>query len=300
MLQSISRSPNWLTSVPFTSSATCLSKLLGEVHQVVVVGVGLVELEHGELGVVAGGDALVAEVAVDLVDAIEAADDEALEIKLRGDAQEKIDIERVVMRDEGPCGRASGDGLHHRSFDLDEAAGIEKAADGLYDAGALGEYLAHFGIDEIHVTHTIAQFNIGEPVKLFRHREKILGKEGEVLDVDAEFAGAGAEEISFNANVVADVEELVEFPELIADGILLDVDLKFLAGLLKMREAGFAHQADGDEASSNGDCSALGFKFLARSGGELGENLRHLVAATKVMRVGRLTKRFDLLQLLFA
>ena len=39
-------------------------------HEVVVVGVGLVELEHGELGVVAGADALVAEVAVDLVDAV--------------------------------------------------------------------------------------------------------------------------------------------------------------------------------------------------------------------------------------
>jgi hypothetical protein len=137
-------------------------------------------------------------------------------------------------------------------------------------------------------------------VKLLRHREKVLGEEGEVLDVDTEFAGAGAEEISFDADVVADVEELVEFPELIADGILLDVDLKFLAALLKMREAGFAHQADGDEASGNGYGGALGLKFFARAGSELGENLRHLVAATKVMRVGRLTKSFDLLQLLFA
>jgi hypothetical protein len=137
-------------------------------------------------------------------------------------------------------------------------------------------------------------------VKLLGHREKVLGEETEVLDVDAEFAGAGTEEISFDADVVADVEELVEFPELIADGILLDVDLKLLAALLKMSETRFAHQADGDEASGNGDGSALGLEFFARAGGELGENLRHLVAATKVMRVGRLTKSFDLLQLLFA
>jgi hypothetical protein len=137
-------------------------------------------------------------------------------------------------------------------------------------------------------------------VKFLRHREKVLGEEGEVLDVDAEFAGAGAEEISFDADVVADVEELVELPELVSDGILLDVDLEFFARLLKMREAGFAHQAYGDKASGNGYGGALGFKFFARAGGELGENLRHLVAATKVMRVGRLTKSFDLLQLLFA
>ena len=44
--------------VPFTSSATCLQHLLGQVHQVDVVGVGLVELQHGELGIVLGRDAL--------------------------------------------------------------------------------------------------------------------------------------------------------------------------------------------------------------------------------------------------
>ena len=47
-------------------------EFFAELHQVVVVRVGLVELEHGELGVVAGADAFVAEVAVDLVDTVEA------------------------------------------------------------------------------------------------------------------------------------------------------------------------------------------------------------------------------------
>jgi hypothetical protein len=48
--------------------------LLGEVDQVAVVRVGLVELQHRELGIVPGGQPLVAEVAVDLIDALEAAD----------------------------------------------------------------------------------------------------------------------------------------------------------------------------------------------------------------------------------
>ncbi len=51
-----------------------------------VVAVGLVELEHGELGVVFGADTFVAEIAVDFVDAVEAADYEALEEELGGDA----------------------------------------------------------------------------------------------------------------------------------------------------------------------------------------------------------------------
>src|SRR4051812_2729826 len=78
-----------------------LDELFREVHQVVVVGVGLIELEHGELGVVPGADAFVAEVTVDLVDAVEATDDEALKVELGRDAEEEVEVELVVVGDEG-------------------------------------------------------------------------------------------------------------------------------------------------------------------------------------------------------
>ncbi len=120
-------------------------EFFAELHQVVVVGVGLVELEHGELGVVFGADALVAEVAVDLVDAVEAADDQSLQIQLGRDAQEEIEVERVVMRGEGLRGCASGDLVHHRGFDFEVAAAVEEFADGAEDGGAFDEDLADVG-----------------------------------------------------------------------------------------------------------------------------------------------------------
>ena len=45
-------------------------EFFAELHQVVVVRIGLVELKHSELGVVLGADALVAEVAIDLINAV--------------------------------------------------------------------------------------------------------------------------------------------------------------------------------------------------------------------------------------
>ncbi len=63
-------------------------------HDVVVVGVGLVAFEHGELGVVLEADALVAKDAADLVDLVEAADDQALEVQLRRDAQVEVAVQR--------------------------------------------------------------------------------------------------------------------------------------------------------------------------------------------------------------
>ncbi len=120
---------NSVTVVPFTSLRDERHQVFGDLHQVVVVRVGLVELEHRELGVVLRAHALVAEVAIDLVDAVESADDKALEIKLRRDAQEQILVERVVVGAEGPRRRAAGDLLHHRRFDFQVAALVEESAD---------------------------------------------------------------------------------------------------------------------------------------------------------------------------
>ena len=221
-----------------------------------IVGVGLVGLEHGELGIPAPSQAFVAEVAVDLVDAVEAADDQALQIKLGRDAQVEIHVERVVMGDERPRDGAAGDGLHHRRFDFDEAVRVEGAAHRLHQLRALQKDFAHLGIHhQVDIALAVAQFDVGEPVPLLGQGQQVFAEEGDLLDVDAEFAGAGAEQISADADVVAEVEQFVELESLVADGIFLDVDLQPLAALLEVGESGLAHEADRHDASGDADIS---------------------------------------------
>ena len=100
--------------------------LFGERHHVLIVGVCLVELQHGEFRIVLCGDALIAKVSVDFIHTIEAADDQALQIKLRRNAEIQVEIEGVVMRPERPRDRSARNGLHHRCFDFDISARIEK------------------------------------------------------------------------------------------------------------------------------------------------------------------------------
>ena len=97
-------------------------QLLGERHHVGVVGEGLVQLEHRELGVVPRRQALVAEHTGDLEHPVEAADDEPLQVQLGRDAQVQVHVERVVVRDERPGGGAAGDRVEDRRLDLDVAA----------------------------------------------------------------------------------------------------------------------------------------------------------------------------------
>src|SRR3546814_8573024 len=83
-----------------------------------------------------------AEVAVDLVHALEATDDQALEVELRRHAQEQVQVERVVMRGERLGRRTTGQVMHHRRLDFEEAPRVEPATDRADHLRALDEHLA--------------------------------------------------------------------------------------------------------------------------------------------------------------
>ena len=83
-------------------------------------------------------------------------------------------------------------------------------------------------------------------------------------DVDSEFAGAGAEEMTANADMVAEVEELVEGEGVFADVVFANVDLEALAAPLDLREAGFALDANGHDAAGDRNLGAAPFELFAR------------------------------------
>ena len=183
--------------------------LLGQRHQLTILAVGLVELEHRELGVVLRGDPLVAEVAVDLVDPLETADRQPLEIQLRRDAQEQVHVERVVMRHERPRQRAAGNRLHHRRLDLEIAAAVQKAANRGEHSASDGEHLARVGIDDqVEIPLAVARLDVRQPMPFLGQRQETLGQELERGGPDRQLVGLGAEDAPLHADEVAEVEKL--------------------------------------------------------------------------------------------
>src|SRR6202000_2308430 len=102
----------------------------------------LIPLDHRELRVVLVGDALVAEVLAKLIDALEATDDQPLEIQLCGDPQVQVAVESVVVGCEGTRHSAAVERLQDRGFDLDEAVAVERAADRRDDPRTVDEQLS--------------------------------------------------------------------------------------------------------------------------------------------------------------
>ena len=140
-----------------------------QLHQVMVVRVGLVKLKHREFGIVPRRDPFIAEIAIDLVDAIEAADHQPLEIKLWGDAQIEVEIKSVVVSRERLRGRAARDRLHHRGFNFDVASFIEELPQRPQYPCPLYEHFAHVDIHEqIDIPLPIAKLYVCQAVILLR------------------------------------------------------------------------------------------------------------------------------------
>ena len=59
-----------------------------------------------------------------------------------------------------------------------------------------------------------------------------------------ELASFGAEQISGDSHVIAEIKQFVKLETVFADGIFFHVNLEPLPILLQMREASFSHQAN--------------------------------------------------------
>ena len=126
-------------------AGSLLDEVARQVGHAVIVRVGLIGLQRRELGAVGGVHALVTEIAVDFEDAVHAADDRALEVDLRRDAQVELGIERIHVRREGAGSRATVDHLQHRRLKLDVVAAEEVFAKRAVDSRADADHVARGG-----------------------------------------------------------------------------------------------------------------------------------------------------------
>src|ERR1700722_6147364 len=203
------------------------------------------------------------------------------------------------MRDKRFGHRAASDGLHHWRLDLDESLGIERAAHRLHEFGPLEENVAHLRIHhQIDIALAVAQFDVGQPVELFGQWQQVFAEEGDLLDMNREFAGARAKEISADPDVIAQVEQLVQFETLLTPRVSLHINLQLLSVLLQVRESGLAHQADRHDASGDTYVDARLLKFLGSLPSVQRQDLFKSGRYFVVTAIRGLSESFNLFQLL--
>ena len=153
-----------------------------------------------------GRDALVAEVLAELVDALDPADDQPLEVQLGGDAQVEVAVELVVVGRERARQRAAVERLQHRRLDLEEALAVELAADGGDHARACGKAARLVGGDQVQLAPAVAGLDVVRPWCLSGGGRSALASSVQGVDAQRELAAPGREDRAVDAEHVAEVE----------------------------------------------------------------------------------------------
>src|ERR1035437_1171945 len=259
---------------------------LGELTHPVEIGVRLVRLEHGELGVVARREALVAKDATELVHALVAADEEALEVQLDGDAQVDVGVQRVPVGDERLGVRTAGNRLQDRGLDLEESASVKAAAQRADHRRPGREVTSLRGAaEQVEVALAVARLLVLQPVELLGRRLQRLDQQHQLVSDHRRLATPGAHHAPAHTDDVAEVKEPDHREEPVAETVVLQPQLEALVLRLDVNEATPPLQPVLHDSPGDAHLGALGGTLAVLRCRVLGLEARQHTART-VQRVG--------------
>eukprot|EP01084_Bolivina_argentea_P110079 196615_1 len=231
-------------------------------------------------------NAFVTELAAQLVDAVKATDDELLQVKLGGNAEEHLLVEVVVVGDEGAGGGTTSNHVEDGGLDLSEVLGVEEMPQVVDDLGSVPEGLGVLAVDDevqVALAETLLDvldsgLVIGEHVEADGEQLDLGGQEGELT-------GLGATSETLDTNDVTTLDAAVDLLVLL---LALPVvqgghDLEGLALALDGQELELgASSALGEDATGDGhDGGAVEVlvilgALLGEVGAELGKGVLHV------------------------
>ena len=225
-----------------------------QLHHALVIGVCLVEFHQRELRIVPCVDTLVTEYTADLVDALEASDDQSLEVQLERDTELDVLVQRIIVSLERPgCGTA-GVGHQHRCLDFHESPAVEEVTDLLDDLGSLDEGIFNLGInDQVQIPLAIAHVGIGEAVMLLGQHLDALAEQDDLGGVNGDLARPRPEEEALDAQDIADVILLECLVVVDADAVSGNIDLDVALKVCDVRERSLTHNALEHHTAGDGD-----------------------------------------------
>lgn len=94
--------------------------VFSEVHEVIEVSIGIIELTSSVFGVVSLINTLIPKILADFKDSLKASNHAHLKVELRGDSHVKSHVEVIVVCGERPSCSTTGYHVHHGSLNLDE------------------------------------------------------------------------------------------------------------------------------------------------------------------------------------
>ncbi len=227
-------------------------QVLGQIHHAVIISVSLVELHQSEFRIMTGVDALVTEYTADLVNALQTADDQALQVQLKGDTKLHILIQRIEMRFKGSGSRTAGVLYQHGGLYLHEAQTVQIAANSADDLRTLQESVLNLRVhDQVHITLTIPHIGVRKSVELLRQDLQALREQGQCLHMNGGFACLRDKYIAGHTDDIADVQLLKFLIRLFTERVSGNIQLNVTLEVADVGKGSFTHDTFRHHTSGN-------------------------------------------------
>ena len=145
----------------------------------------MVELHHGELGVVASRNAFVAKHAANFVHAFHAANNEALQVQFKRNAQKERHVERVVMRVERASVCATRFSVQNWCFYFNETfrrqCFAERRNNGVANRKGATRFIVR---NEVGIALAVTSVGVGETVPFVGKRAYCFSEQNKFVDLD--------------------------------------------------------------------------------------------------------------------
>src|SRR6185369_2357967 len=159
-----------------------------------------------------------AEVAIQVINAIQPSDDQSLQIQLRCNPQKQRHVERIVVRAEWLGQRTSCDGMKNGRLHFEVTLVIQKAAQLADNQAAFDKHLADIRVrHQVDVASAISDFDIRKAVPFFGKRKQTFCKEFNSRGMHGQFPGSRSKHPALHTDEVSDVEQLVKLKILFGD-----------------------------------------------------------------------------------
>lgn len=186
-------------------------------HQVVHISIGHVEFTSGEFRVVGQVDTFVTELTPDFVHTVQSTDGQHLEEEFGGNTHEHVELEIVMVSDEGLGGGTTGDLVHHGGFHFQKALLVQVRAEVADDLGASDELVTDIGVhDQIQVTLTVSLFLILEAIVGLGQHAQTGGQQLDLLGEDGQFTTLRLTRAPTDTNNITTTQKIMDSSKVVS------------------------------------------------------------------------------------
>ena len=237
-------------------------EILCQLHEILVVVIGPVELNRGKLRVVCLIHPFVTEVSVDLKDRLHTADNKAFEIELRCDTEISVYTQCVVVGDKGFGIGTTGDGMHHGCLYLQEASILEKSSYQGDDTTTLLKVALDLWVhDHIQIALAVTDLLVCQSVKFLWQRRDGFGDDTHLLAVQGQLTCLRDKGVASDLDDVAYLKELFDDAVVVAFRQLITriVYLRKTIAVFDLGKSCLAHDTDKFDTAGKCHCDAVVF-----------------------------------------